>query len=105
MPSRQLMTQSGHLAGRYVLRVDSLHRGCDTVPADVDRWRRDRSIRHFLPGDNEDLCAWLEVIRVAGDESHDGGVGRYNDFLLAIGSALCDVRFLGKSRDRTNKVE
>jgi len=82
---RPLLTQSGHLAGRYVARVDSSHRRCDPVPANIDRWRHDRSIRHFLPGDNEDLCARLEVIQVARNEPHDGGVGRHNDFLLAIG--------------------
>jgi hypothetical protein len=37
-----------------------------------------------LPGDNEDLCAGLEVFQVVRNEPHDWCVGRHNDFLLAI---------------------
>jgi len=43
-----------------LVRGTCSHRGCDAVPADIDRWRRDRAIRHFLSGHDKDLRAWLE---------------------------------------------
>jgi hypothetical protein len=56
-------------AGGHFDGVALVYIGRNAIAVDIDRGCRDHSIGHFLPGDNEDFCAWIEVTHVAGNRT------------------------------------